>query len=82
MKYLKPLPEPQSSPTFTDSINLRMWQSINNEVDHGETVRILKTLGFREVKIRRVLTQRYEEFDKIFYNFNDFLQTLLELRGP
>ena len=54
-----------------------MWQSTNNEIDHGENVRILKTLGFGEAKIRRVLTQRYEEHDNNFYNFNDFLQALL-----
>ena len=32
-------------------------------MDHGENVRILKTLGFGEAKIRRVLTQRFEEHD-------------------
>ena len=35
-------------------------------------MRILKTLGFGEAKIRRVLTQRYEEHDNNFYNFEDF----------
>ena len=48
-------------------------------MDHGENVRILKTLGFGEAKIRRVLTQRYEEHDINFYNFNDFLQALLDV---
>ena len=79
IKYLKPQPELQTSPAFTDSRKLKMWQSINNEMDHGENVRILKTLGFGEAKIRRVLTQRYEEHDNDFYNFNDFLQALLDV---
>ena len=48
-------------------------------MDHGENVRILKTLGFGEVKIRRILTQRYEEHDNNFYNFKDFLQALLDV---
>ena len=48
-------------------------------MDHGKNVRILKTLGFGEAKIRRVLTQRYEEHDNDFYNFNDFLQALLDV---
>ena len=78
MKYLKPQPELQTSPAFTNSRKLKMWQSINNEMDHGENVRILKTLGFGEAKIRRVLTQRYEEHDNNFCNFEDFLQTLLD----
>ena len=65
MKYLKPQPELQTSPAFTNSRKLKMWQSIDNEMDHGENMRILKMLGFGEAKIRRVLTQRYEE---------DFLQ--------
>ena len=55
-----------------------MWQSIHNEMDHGENVKILKTLGFGEAKIKCVLTQRYEEHDNNFYNFNDFLQALLD----
>ena len=42
-------------------------------------MRILKTLGFGEAKITRVLTQRYEEHDNNFYNFNDFLQALLDV---
>ena len=78
MKYLKPQPELQTSPAFTNSRKLKMWQSINNEMDHGENVRILKTLGFGEAKIRRILTQRYEEHDNNFYNFEDFLQALLD----
>ena len=65
MKYLKPQPELQTS-AFTNSRKLKIWQSINNEKDYGENVRILKTLGFGEVKIRRVLTQRYEEHDNNF----------------
>ena len=48
-------------------------------MDHGENVRILKKLGFGEAKIRRVLTQRYEEHDNNFYNFNHFLQVLLDI---
>ena len=64
---------------FTDSRKLKMRQAINNEMDHGENVRILKTLGFGEAKIRRVLTQIYEELDNNFYNFNDFLQALLDV---
>ena len=79
IKYLKPLPELQTSPAFTDSRKLKMWQSINNEMDHGENVRFLKTLGFGEAKIRRVLTQRCEEHDSNFYNFNDFFQALLDV---
>ena len=79
IKYLKPQPELQTSPAFTDSRKLKTWQSINNEMDHGENVRILKTLGFGEAKIRRVLTQRYEEHDNNFYNCNDFLQALLDV---
>ena len=51
MKYLQPQPELQTSPAFTNFRKLEMWQSINNEMDHGENVRILKTLGFREAKI-------------------------------
>ena len=47
-------------------------------MDHEENVRILKTLGFWEAKIRHVLTQRYEEHDNNFYNFNDFLLALLD----
>ena len=47
-------------------------------MDHGEKVRILKTLGFGEAKIRCVLIQRYEEHDNNFYNANDFLQVLLD----
>ena len=43
MNYLKPQPELQTSPAFTNSRKLKMWQSINNEMDHGENVRILKT---------------------------------------
>ena len=78
IKYLKPQPELQAS-AFTDSRKLKMWQSIDNEMDHGENVKILKTLGFGEAKIRRVLTQRYEEHDNDFYNFNDFLQALLDV---
>ena len=78
IKYLKLKPELQTSPAFTNSRKLKMWQSINNEMDHGENVRILKTLGFGEAKIRRVLTQRYEEHDNNFYNFEDFLQALLD----
>ena len=78
IKYLKPQPELQTS-AFTDSRKLKMWQSINNEMDHGENVRILKTLGFGEAKIRHVLTQRYEEHDNNFYNVNDFLQALLDV---
>ena len=78
MKYLKPQPELQTSLAFTNSRKLKMWQSINNEMDHGENVRILKTLGFGEAKIRRILTQRYEEHDNNFYNFEDFLQALLD----
>ena len=79
IKYRKPQPELQTSSTFTDSRKLKMWQSINNEMDHGENVRIPKTLGFGEAKIRRVLTQRYEKHDNNFYNFNDFLQALLDV---
>ena len=78
IKYLKPQPELQTSTAFTDSRKLKMWQSINNEMDHGEDVRILKTLGFGETKIRRVLIQRYEEHGNNFYNFSDFLQALLD----
>ena len=47
-------------------------------MDHGENVRILKTLGFGEAKIRCVLTQRYEEHDNNFYIFEDFRQALLD----
>ena len=43
-----------------------MWQSINYEMDHEENVKILKTLGFGEEKITRVLTRRYEEHDNNF----------------
>ena len=68
----------QTFSAFTDSRKLKVWQSINNEMDHGKNVRILKTLGFGEAKIRRVLTQRYEEHDNNFYNLNDFLQALLD----
>ena len=78
IKYLKPQPELQTSTAFTNSRKLKMWQSINNEMDHVENVRILKTLGFVEVKIRRVLTQRYEEHNNNFYSFNDFFQALLD----
>ena len=78
MKYLKPQPELQTSPAFTNSRKLKMWQSINNKMDHGENVRILKTLGLGEAKIRRALTQRYEEHDNDFYNFEDFLLALLD----
>ena len=77
IKYLKPQPELQTL-AFTNSRILKMWQSINNEIDHGENVKILKTLGFGEAKIRRVLTQRYEEQDNNFYYFYDFLQVLLD----
>ena len=73
IKYLKPQPELQTSPAFTNFRKFKMWQSINSEMDHGENVRILKTLGFGEAKIRRVLIQRYEVHDNNFYNFNDFL---------
>ena len=34
MKYPKPRSDPHTSPTFTDSKKLKMWQSINNEMDH------------------------------------------------
>ena len=77
MKYLKPQPELQTSAS-TDFRKFKMWLSINNEMDHGENVRILKTLGFGQAKIRRILTQRYEEHDNNFYNFEDFLQALLD----
>ena len=77
IKYLKSQPELQTSPAFTDCRKLKMWQSLNNEMDHIENVRILKTLGFGEAKIRCVVTQRYEEHDNNFYNFNNFLQALL-----
>ena len=79
MKYLKPPSEPQTSTTFTDSRKLKMWQSVNNEMERGENVRIMKTQGFGEAKIRRVFTQRYKEHDNNFYDFNDFLQALLDV---
>ena len=47
-------------------------------MDHGKNARSLKLLGFEEAKIRRVLTQRYEENDNNFSSFNDFLQALLD----
>ena len=78
MKYLKPQTELQTSRAFTNSRKLKMWQSINNEMYYGENVRILKTLGFGEAKIRHVLTHRYEEHDNNFYNFEDFLLVLLD----
>ena len=55
-----------------------MWQSINIEMDHKENVKPQKTLGFGKEKIRCVSTRRYEEHDNSFYNFNDFLQGLLD----
>ena len=58
MKYLKSQPELHTPPAFTNSRKLKMWQSVNNEMDHGENVRILKMLGFGEAKIRCVLTQK------------------------
>ena len=47
-------------------------------MDRGENASSLKLLGFEEAKIRRVLTQRYEEHDNNFYSFNNFLQALLD----
>ena len=65
-KYLKPQSESQNFLTFTDSRELKMWQSINNKMDRRENARSLKLLGFEEAKIRHVLTQRYEERAIIF----------------
>ena len=50
-KYLKPQSKPKPFPAFTDSRKLKMWQSISNDMDHGENVKILKSLEFGEVKI-------------------------------
>ena len=68
-KYLKPQSEFQNFLTFTDSRELKMWQSINDEMDHRENARSLKLLGVEEAKIRRVLTQRHEERAIIFIAF-------------
>ena len=45
-------------------------------------MRILKSIGFGEEKIRHVLTQRHEDHNNNFYSFSSFLQALLDAPEP